>query len=282
MEKVWLITTKEVENLFNLDGKEVLINLKNCSVHNISEYTDENNLTLIDYYSDYLNKQEETVFYDGASHRKSIVNIYNKIINSQNCEPSSFLFNKIFKLNNSHVFLTRSYPDTLILDDGYHIKDEAERRAYWLISYANTVAKIIDMSFNEIEFYGILHSSDTNDSEQYEMQNETISISRENTNFQMNINRIKYSHDTNSYIYNEVIRNPSFFSSIDQNNIHNQILKSIEFPGILERSKILKAAGLGFDRDEVKQYFLGCDNNNIANAEKNFKTLFDKKQLELL
>jgi hypothetical protein len=279
--KVWLITTKDVENLFNLSGKEIFFNLRYCNVYNISNYNDNENLTLIDYYSDYLNERNETVFYDGPSHRKSISDISYKIINSPNCEPSSSLFYKIFQLKGSHVFLTRSYPDKLILDAGNHIENEDQRRAYWLISYANTVAKIICKPFNEIEFYGILHSSDTNNSEQC-MQFETISISRKDTVFPMIINRIKFSHDLNDYIYNEVILNTSFFSCVYGDDINNHILKSIVFPGIFERSKILEAAKLDFSKNEVIQFFLGCDEDQIKTTEDNFKKIFNKVKLEYL
>lgn len=285
MEKVWLITTKDVEYLFDLDGKEILFNLNNCLVHNISDYTDEYNLTLIDYYSDYLNIIHKTVFHDVSDNRKSIEEITKHItekIPSQCSEPSSSLFNKIFQLSDSYVFLTRCFPNTLIPDNKNHINNN-QLKAYWLISYANTVAKIIKKSFSEIEFFGILHSSDTIDSTyNHEMQKKSISISRKGIELEMNICLIKYSHDINDNIYHNVILNTSFFSNMIDDDIHIHILKSIELPGILERSKILKAAGLGFESDKIKQYFLGCDNNNIANAEENFKKLFNKNQLELL
>lgn len=279
--KVWLITTKDVENLYAANGKKILFD-NNYIPYEITNYVDNNELTLLDYYSDYLNENIKTIFNNNIEFRHEITTISSKIQENNPNENSILLFDKVFKLKDSDVFLTRCFPDTLNPIEGFHITDINARPVYWLIAFANTVAKILKKSIADIEFYGILHRSDIASNISNEMNSEIVSITRKRSELNLKIDRIKYSHDPNNFIYNNVLLNTSFFSNIKDNDFHNHILKSIEFPGIYERNDIIKSTKLSLEKVEVKQYFLDCEIGSIEDRTTKFKSLFFKSKLELL
>jgi len=289
---VWLFSTKSVENLYNNEGNKILLNSNNIEEVPIEiEYlSDPLQLTLIDFYSDYCNPQIQTVFNNPSKYQiltKSVEEIKEKLKKYDQIETSSLLFDKIFKMKNCNVFLTRSFPDKLIYDANNNIEKE-HLPNYWMISYINTVAKHLKKTLNDLSFFCVLHTSDT-PKEDSKYGEEKILLVRGNSTYEIRIMRIKYSHDLNDDNYTNIIKNKNFLDYRKENDVDSHILKELCFPGIFNRIEILKKLGIdttkklkSIEDGKYLNYYLDCNNSQFPDKEELFKSTFKKKGIVLL
>ena len=245
-KNVWLLSTKRVEELYDLAKAKPIrlcINKNNSiaydifdpNLNNINKY-----ISLAVFYYDLHRSinNNKTFFRNPPLNGKIHTDIlndatfnYDDIQNSLQKvkkDDIDLCFNKVYKLDseNSQIFITKCFPYNLTLPielPGHH-----PLYYYWLFSYIETVCRIIKVDETNIDnfsFNFILHDQDIG----LERKEGSISFSKVNLVetkdiyefskdiFQKNIGNLiyHYYHDPNSYIYKYIISKSTFFDTGD-------------------------------------------------------------------
>lgn len=283
-EKVWLLSTKDVENLFNQTSHfQILLNSANSKPYLIDDLihqSDTANLSLINFYSDFSNNNSTYTNYLSYQKEKSkyiqkIEDIQSKLqeslIENNDWEKSSVYFDKIFRLNkdgDKNIFLARCFPNRF---KNFKING-IERSDYWLLCYMQTVANILEKNIKDIEFYGLLHRGDLRN----KIENgETYSVDTANfwNSQKQEITIYSFSHDSNNNFYTNIIRNSDFFEGLNScEDEHYFMLGKLHFSGIDQRKQILQDIGITEKlKSEDIQWLLNSKESDLEEQKMKFK-----------
>jgi len=233
--EVFLISTKNVEELNSENKNPILLNKKNSYPKSIFEIENSKKLTLKHFYHDIFSEiDRDTYIYNSNNNKEINSSDVMKVSESklkENKEPSTKFFQFIHILNQNEekvVFLTRCYPNTFEVSK--KIKGDIKWNMYWLFAYMQTVASILEKEMNELSFNFLLHDEDIgernkfhtflNKKEPFEKPKLNFdkfwNVFKNESDWKNSINNIYvYCHDPNDYYYNNIILKHDFFNEVE-------------------------------------------------------------------
>ncbi len=280
-EKVWLLSTKDVEYLYGqTSDPQILLhstNYKPYLIDDLIHQSDTSNLSLINFYSDFLNKFSTYTNSEAYPTSKSALihkteeiqlKLNENLKENNDWEKSSVYFDKIFRLSKDgdrNIFLARSFPNRF---KDFKIKG-IERSDYWLLCYMQTVANILEKNIQDIEFYGLLHRGDLRN----KIENGTTYSIKPAIYWKSQEQEIiiySYSHEEINDIYTNIIRNSDFFEGLKNGEKeHYFMLGKLHFSGINQRKQILQDIGITekLEKEDL-QFLLNSINSEELELEK--------------
>jgi len=295
-EKIWLLSTKDVEYLYGqTSDPQILLHSTNYKTYLIDDHihqSDKSNLSLINFYSDFLNQSPTYInskTYQGNNSASLIhkieeiqLKLNENLKENNDWEKSSVCFDKIFRLNKDgdrNIFLARCFPNRF---KGFKING-IERSDYWLLCYMQTVANILEKNIRDIEFYGLLHRGDLRN----RIENGAM-YSIETSDFWHNQKQeiiiYSYSHEEINDIYKNIIRNSDFFEGLNNGEKeHYFMLGKLHFIGIDQRKQILQDIGITekLETEDI-QFLLNPEASMLEDQEKKFKQFLNIDMEEFL